>query len=92
MDPCIWILPAASPVKDVAPVDVPTKLKTAVVDSSMSPVVDSSVLPAADSSVSHVSGIRKVRWKRQRDVSGVLGVHVDDLVGGGNLAFQKAVQ
>ena len=27
-----------------------------------------------------------------RDISGVLGVHVDDLVGGGNLAFQKAVQ
>ena len=26
------------------------------------------------------------------DISGVLGVHVDDLVGGGNFAFQKAVQ
>ena len=32
------------------------------------------------------------RWKRQRNVQSVLGVHVDDLVGGGNLAFQKAVQ
>ena len=32
MDPCIWILPAASPVKGVAPVDVPTKLKAAVAD------------------------------------------------------------
>ena len=84
MDPCIWILPAASPVKGVAPVDVPTKLKAAVVDSSVSPV--------ADSSVSHVPEIRKVRWKRQSNVQGVLGVHVDDLVGGGNVAFQKAVQ
>ena len=32
------------------------------------------------------------RWKRQRNVQGVVGVHVDDLLGGGNLAFQKAVQ
>ena len=70
--------------KGVAPVDVPTKLNAAVVDSSVSPV--------ADYSVSHVPEIRKVRWKRQRNVLGVLGVHVDDLVGGGNLAFQKAVQ
>ena len=84
MDPCIWILPAASPVKGVAPVDVPTKLKAAVVDSSVSPV--------ADSSVSHVPEIRKVCWKRQSNFQGVLGVHVDDLVGGGNLAFQIAVQ
>ena len=45
--------------------------------------------PAADSSVSHVPEIRKVRWKRQRNVLGVLGVHVDNLVGGGNLAFKK---
>ena len=84
MDPCIWTLSAASPVKGAAPVDVPTKLKAAVVDSSVSPV--------ADSSVSHGPEIRKVRWKRQRNALGVLGVHVDDLVGGGNLAFQKAVQ
>ena len=92
MDPCIWILPAASPLKGAAPVDVPTKLKAAVVDSSVSPVSDSSVSPVADSSLSHVPEIRKVRWKRQRNVLGVLGVHVDDLVGGGNLAFQTAVQ
>ena len=92
VDPYIWILPAASPVKGVAPVDVPTKLKAAVVDSSVSPVTDSSVSPAADSSVSHVPESRKVRWKRQRNVLGVLGVHVDDLVGGGNFTFQKAVQ
>ena len=78
MDPCIWILPSASPVKGVASVDVPTKLKAAVVDSPVSPVADSSVSPAADSSVSHVPEIRKARWKRQRNVLGVLGVHVDD--------------
>ena len=30
------------------------------------------------------------RGKRQRNVHGVLGVHVDDLVGGGNLTFQKS--
>ena len=71
-------------MKGVAPVDVPTKLEAAVVDSSVSLV--------ADSSVSHVPEIRKVRWKRQKNVRGVLGVNVDDLVGGGNLAFQKAVQ
>ena len=29
------------------------------------------------------------RWKRQRNVLGVLGVHVDDLVGGGNLVLQN---
>ena len=39
-----------------------------------------------------VPEIRTDRWKRQRNVQGVLGVHVDDLVGGGNLTFQKAVQ
>ena len=38
MDPCVWILPACSPAKHVSPVDVPTKLKTAVADSSVSPV------------------------------------------------------
>ena len=76
MDPCVWILPASSPAKHVSPVNVPTKLKTAV----------------ADSSVSHVPETQMDRWKRQRNVQGVLGVHVDDLLGGGNLAFQKAVQ
>ena len=76
MDPCVWILPARSPVKHVSPVDVPTKLKAAIVDSSVLPVLETQM----------------DRWKRQRNVQGVLGVHVDDLVGGGNLAFQKAVQ
>ena len=38
MDPCVWILPACSPAKHVFPVNVPTKLKTAVADSSLSPV------------------------------------------------------
>ena len=37
MDPCVWILP---PVKHVSPVDVPTKLKAAVVDSSVLPVLE----------------------------------------------------
>ena len=32
------------------------------------------------------------RWNRQRNIQGVLGVRVDDLIRGGNLAFQKAVQ
>ena len=76
MDPCVWILPASIPAKHVPPVNVPTKLKTAV----------------ADSSVSHVPETQMDRWKRQRNVQGVLGVLVDDLLGGGNLVFQKAVQ
>ena len=76
MDPCVWILPASSPVKHVSSVDVPTKLNAAIADSSVSPVLET-----------HID-----RWKRQRNVLGVLGVHVDDLVGGGNLVFQKAVQ
>ena len=76
MDPCVWILPASSPVEHVSLVDVPTKFKKDVADSSVSPVPET-----------HMD-----RWKRQRNVLGVLGVHVDDLVGGGNLVFQKAVQ
>ena len=40
MDPCVWILPASSPVKHVSPVDVPAKLKAAVVDSSVLPVLE----------------------------------------------------
>ena len=32
------------------------------------------------------------RWKRQRKVQSVLGVHFDDLGGGGNLTFQIGVQ
>ena len=64
------------PVKSVSSVDVPTKLRTAVANSSVSPVPE----------------IRTDRWKRQRSLQGVLGVHVDDLVGGGNLTFEKAVQ
>ena len=76
MDPCAWILPAPGPAKHVSLVDVPTKLKTAVADSSVSPVPETQM----------------DRWKRQRNVQGVLGVHVDDLLGGGNLAIQKAVQ
>ena len=35
---------------------------------------------------------RTDRWKRQRNVQGVLGVHVDDLVGGRDLTFKQAVQ
>ena len=75
-DPCIWILPASSPVKGVSPVDVPTKLQGSAVASSVSPVPE----------------IRTDHWKRQRNDQGVLGVHIDDLVGGGNLTFQTAVQ
>ena len=75
MDLHVWMLPAPSPVKSVSPVDVPTKLRASVADSSVSPVPE----------------IRTDRWKRQRNVQGLLGVHVDDLVGGGN-PFQKAVQ
>ena len=76
MDPCVWILPASSPVKPVSLVDVPTNLEEAVGDSSVLPVLETQM----------------DRWKRRRHVQGVLRVHVDDLVGGGNLAFQKAVQ
>ena len=36
--------------------------------------------------------IRTDCWKGQRNFQGVLGVHLDDLDGGGNLTFQKAVQ
>ena len=76
MDPCVWMLPALSPVKSAHLGCVPTTLRTTVADSSVSPVPE----------------IRTDRWKRERNVQGVLGVHVDDLVGGGNLTFQKAVQ
>ena len=76
MDSCVWILHVPSSVKRVSSVDVPSKLRTAVVDSSVSPATEN----------------RMDRWKQQRHVQGVLGVHVDDLVGGGNLTFQKAVQ
>ena len=76
MDPCVRILPAPKLVKHVSPFDVPTKLKVAVVDSSVLPVLETQI----------------DRWNRERNVQSVLGVHVDDLVGGGNLAFQKAVQ
>ena len=61
------------PVKGVSLVDVPTKLKAAVADSSVSPVPE----------------IQMDCWKRQRNVHGVLGVHVGELVGGGNIAFRK---
>ena len=54
----------------------PTKLKTAAADSSASPETE----------------VRMDRWKLQRRVQGVLGVHVDDLIGGGNITLQKAVQ
>ena len=50
MDPCVWILPVSSPAKHVSPVDVPTKLKTTVAGSSVSPVRETQM----DS------------WKRQR--------------------------
>ena len=76
MDPCVWILPASSPAKHVSPVNVPIKLITAV----------------ADSFLSHVPETQMDRWKRQRNVQGVLGCHVDDLLGGRNLPFQKAEQ
>ena len=76
MDACVWILRVPSPVKSVSSVDVPTKLRAAVANSSVSPGTE----------------IQMDRWKRQRNVHGVLGVHVDDLVGGGNLTFQKVVQ
>ena len=70
--------------KNVASVDVPTKLKAAVADSFESPAADSSVLSESD--------VVTERWKRKRYIQGVLGVHPDDVVGGGNLNFQKAVQ
>ena len=65
MDPCVWILPAPSPVKSVSSVDVPINLRSDV----------------ADASVSLPTEIRMDCGKRQRHVQGVLGVHVDELVG-----------
>ena len=65
-----------SPVKSVSSVDVPKKLRTAVADSFVSPAAE----------------IRMDRWKRQRNVQGALGVHVDDRVGGGNFTFRRVVQ
>ena len=62
-------------MKRVSPVDVPTKLKAAAVDSS--------VLPAP---------LRRTAGNDREMFKVCWGVHVDDLVGGGNLAFQKAVQ
>ena len=72
----LWPQPCTTSMAPEAQPSLPTKLRTAV----------------ADSSVSLVPEIRTDRWKRQRNVQGVLGVHVDDLVGGGNVTFQKAVQ
>ena len=66
LDQCVWILTASNPAKHVSPVDVPTNLKTAIADSSVSPVPET----------------QTDRWKRQWNVQGVLGVHVDDLLGG----------
>ena len=71
MDPCVCILLVPSPVKRFSSVDVPTKLRTAVADSSVSPATE----------------IPMDRWKRERNVQGVLRVHVDDLVGGGKSNF-----
>ena len=34
----------------------------------------------------------KAGWKKQRVIHGALGVHVDDLIGGGNQRFEKAMQ
>ena len=56
-----------------SPVKPVSKLKAAVVDFSGLPVL-----------VTQMD-----RWKRQRSVQGVLGVHVGDLVGGGNFSFRK---
>ena len=75
MDPCVWILPGPSPVKSASPVDVPTKLRTAVAE------------PLCTCS-RNSNGSLETTEKCSRGV----GVHVDDLVGGGNLTFQKAVQ
>ena len=51
-------------VKSGFSVDVPTKLKTAGADSSVTPETE----------------VRLHRWKRQGHVQGVLGVHVDNLI------------
>ena len=63
-------------VKSVSSVDVPTKLRTAVADFSVSPATET----------------RTDRWERQSNVQGVLPAHVDDPVGGGNLTLHRAVQ
>ena len=68
--------PCAQSCEKCFSVDVPTQLRNAVAHSSMSLTTEIAV----------------DLWKRQRNVQGVFGVHVDDLVGGGNLTFQKAVQ
>ena len=73
MDPCVWILPVPSPVERDSSVDVPSKLRTAVVDSFVSPATE----------------IRMDLWKRQRNVQGVLGVHVDYLLVVEILLFRK---
>ena len=72
---CVWIIPMPKSVKNVSSVDVPTILKTAAADSSVTPETE----------------VRMDHWKRQRHVQGVLGVHVDDLIGGRSLTFQRAV-
>ena len=57
LDPCVLILPVPSPEKGVSLVDVPTKLRIAVADSSVSPATE----------------IRMDRWIRQRNVQRSVG-------------------
>ena len=68
-------------VKNVSSVDVPTKLKAAVVDSLVSLATDSSVLSESE--------VGTERWKRKRYIQGVLGVHVDDWLVVETLIFRK---
>ena len=76
MDECIWILADDVPQPKVDNKEIPEKLKEAMMEKNDDD--DEVVIPPT-------------AWTAQRVVHGVLGIHVDDLIGGGNHKFQKAV-
>ena len=82
MDECVWILPgatrAATEVIKEKPEQVAAKIKAAA-DGVGDKVEIERFLDAHG------------RWRPQRHVHGILGIHVDDLIGGGDVVFDRAI-
>ena len=80
-DSCVWILPSANDMKDKpsSSEQLAQHLRDRV-----------SELPVLV--ISDMAGLPRPPWKQRRYIHGILGVHVDDLIGGGDEKWRRAIE
>lgn len=79
-DSCVWVLPSQT-----------KGATTSTTSEQLAKTLRERVHDLPAKIISDMTGNEKQPWQRQRHIHGVLGVHVDDLLGGGDEHWRKAM-